>query len=81
MRRSLSLAAATLAIALGGCGGNEERGGLSAEEEKQLDNAAAMLDDNSMLAVPDDSLVANEAELDAMDGAAASPANEVGNGQ
>lgn len=81
MRRSLSLAVAALAIALGGCGGNEERGGLSAEEEKQLDNAAAMLDDNSMLAVPDDSMVANEAELDAIEAGGGNANAAEGNAQ
>ena len=44
----------------------EGRGGLTAEEERQLDNAAAMLDDN-MIDVSPDSLVANEAELEAID--------------
>jgi len=67
MRKILMVGGLALAMSLAGCGGNEERGGLSAEEEKQLDNAAAMLDENT-LTVPDDSLVANEAELDAMDG-------------
>lgn len=51
---------------LAGCGDNEGRGGLTAEEERQLDNAAAMLDDN-MIDVSPDSLVANEAELEAME--------------
>jgi len=62
---------ATLAL-LAACGGEEGRGGLTAEEERQLDNAASMLDDN-MIDVSPDSLVANEAELDAIeaeDGAA-----------
>lgn len=36
-----------LALALASCGGGEERrGGLSADEERRLDNAAKMLDDN-----------------------------------
>jgi len=81
MRRSLSLAGLALAISLGGCGGNEERGGLSAEEERQLDNAAAMLDENT-LTVPDDSLVANQAELEALDESGPAPAaNETANAQ
>jgi hypothetical protein len=71
MKMSLRVAGLALAISLGGCGGGDEgRGGLSAEEERQLDNAAAMLDENT-LTVPDDSLVANEAELDALDAEAA----------
>lgn len=36
-----------LALALAACGGGEERrGGLSADEERRLDNVAKMLDDN-----------------------------------
>jgi hypothetical protein len=36
-----------LVLALAACGRDEERrGGLSAEEERRLDNAAKMLDDN-----------------------------------
>ena len=83
MKMSLRLAGLALAISLGGCGGGDEaRGGLSPEEERQLDNAAAMLDEN-MLTVPDDSLVANQAELDALDAEAAggAPANGSGNQQ
>ena len=56
------LAGAAL-LALAACGGPEEgRGGLTAEEERQLDNAAEMLDSNMIDASPD-SLVANEAEF------------------
>ena len=51
---------------LAGCGRDEGSGGLTAEEERQLDNAAQMLDDN-MIDVSPDSMVANEAELEAMD--------------
>lgn len=83
MKMSLKLAGLALAISLGGCGGGDEsRGGVSAEEERQLDNAAAMLDDNSMLAVPEDGMVANEAEIEALDAEAAGPpANGSGNAQ
>lgn len=36
-----------LTLALAACGrGEERRGGLSADEEQRLDNAAKMLDDN-----------------------------------
>jgi hypothetical protein len=81
MKMKLRVAGLALAISLGGCGGGDEsRGGLSAEEERQLDNAAAMLDEN-MLTVPDDSLVANEAELDAVDAESSQPANDSGNQQ
>ena len=72
MKTNLMLPAlATLAL-LAACGGEEGRGGLTAEEERQLDNAASMLDEN-MIDVSPDSLVVNEAELDAIeaeDGAA-----------
>ena len=56
---------ATLAL-LTACGSDEGRGGLTAEEERQLDNAASMLDEN-MIDVSPDSLVANAAELDAIE--------------
>ena len=36
----------TLAFAAAACGEPERRGGLSPDEERQLDNAARMLDDN-----------------------------------
>jgi len=51
-------------LALAACGrGNEGAGGLSADEERELDNAAAMLDDNNVFDVSPDSLAANEAEV------------------
>lgn len=52
----LGLAAAALigAAALAGCGEEGGEGGLTAEESRELDNAAEMLD------VPPDSLVADE---------------------
>lgn len=44
MRR---IAPALVFLALAACGrGEERRGGLSADEERRLDNAAKMLDDN-----------------------------------
>jgi hypothetical protein len=55
-----------LALALAGCGGNESRGGLTAEEEQQLDNAARMLDEN-MIDVSPDSLTVDEAEFNLLD--------------
>lgn len=65
MKKSLTFAGLAAAMALGGCGdGAENRGGLTAEEERQLDNAAAMLEDNVFDASAD-SLGANAAELDA----------------
>lgn len=70
--------AAFLLIGLSACGQDEGRGGLTAEEERQLDEAARMLEDN-MIDVSPDSLVANAAELEALEagenGAAAPPAD------
>ena len=64
MRPIMKLAACAAAVAaLAACGDREEgRGGLTAEEERQLDDAAEMLDANMIDASPD-SLVANEGEL------------------
>ena len=76
--------AAFAALALAGCSGQPAAGGLSPEDERQLDNAAAMLDDNTLFDVSPDSLVANEAEIAAEENAAgpsAAPANRSGNAQ
>jgi hypothetical protein len=54
MKQILTLVALAGAAMLAACGGDEERGGVTAEEARQLDNAAEMLD-----ASPD-SLVASE---------------------
>lgn len=44
---SRRLAPLLLILSLAACGrGEERRGGLSADEERRLDNAAKMLDDN-----------------------------------
>ncbi len=79
MRMSLKAAGLAAALALGACGGEADQGagGLTAEEERALDNAAAMLDANN-IDVSADSLVANEAELGAEENAAegAAAANE-----
>ena len=72
MRKTMAIAA--LAV-LAACGDNEGRGGLTAEEERELNKAEAMLNDN-MIDVSPDSLVANEAELEAMDAAADAEAAE-----
>ena len=68
-----ALAAITLLLAA--CGSDEGRGGLTAEEERKLDEAARMLDDN-MIEVPSDGLVVNEAELEAMEAPEGSGAEE-----
>jgi len=63
-------------IALAACGSEPGPGGLSAEEERGLDNAASMIDSPDNIAVPDDSMVANEAEIAAEEQAGApAPAN------
>ena len=81
MKNPLTLCALAAAALLAGCGNDEGRGGLSPEEERQLDNAAAMLDDN-MIDVSPDSLVANEAELEAMESPEAGATGEAaGNAQ
>jgi hypothetical protein len=72
MRKTMAIAALAL---LAACGDNEGRGGLTAEEERELNKAEAMLNDN-MIDVSPDSLVANEAELEAMDAAADAEAAE-----
>jgi hypothetical protein len=51
---------------LAACGREEGPGGISAEEQRRLENAAKMLDDN-MIDVSPDSLVANEAEIEAIE--------------
>ena len=64
---ALRVPALAALAALAGCGGDSS-GGLSAEEERQLNEAAAMLEDNVFDASPD-SLVANEAEIEALESA------------
>lgn len=59
--------------ALAACG-SERDGALSEAEERQLNEAAAMLDDNVVDASAD-SLVANEAEIEALEQSAAPPAD------
>lgn len=77
MKTSLKiLTAAALAASLAGCGrGDQRAGGLSADEEHQLDNAAAMLDDNNNLVLPDDSMSANAEDVAADENAATPSGN------
>jgi hypothetical protein len=64
MTIDLKIAGLAALLALTACGGPEKgAGGLTADEERQLDNAAAMLDANN-IELPDDSLVARPADLD-----------------
>ena len=77
MTTRLKLAGLAALLALAACGREAGPGGVSAEEERGLDNAASMLDSPDNIAVPEDSLVANEAEI-----AAEEQANDVAaNGQ
>lgn len=64
MNTRLAFAALSTLAMLAACGSEPRNGSLSAEDERRLDNAAAMLDDNLIDASPD-SLVANAEELDA----------------
>jgi hypothetical protein len=77
MKTHFAIAGLAALLALAACGSRPGAGGLSAEEERQLDNAAAMLDDNSVFDASPDSLVANEAEIAAEENAA--DANAAGN--
>jgi hypothetical protein len=59
MRASLIAGAAALAL-LAGCGGGEGEGGVTAEESKQLNEAAEMLDASpDSLAAPDETGLGN----------------------
>ena len=49
----------SLAVALAGCGEPERRGGLSPDEERRLDNAARMLDDNMVFDTSGETAPAN----------------------
>lgn len=82
MRRELVLAA-SLMLLLGACSrGADDKSGLTAKERADLDNAAAMLDDNQTIDTSPDSLVLNEgaaaeasAPLEGNQQAAPAPAN------
>lgn len=73
MKRQLCLGTAMLALALSACGG-ERQGGVTAEEDRQLNEAAAMLEDN-VFDTSADSLVAEEAVLENGNAAESAPAN------
>ncbi len=80
MTKSPGLAAGlALAALLGGCGGGGESGGaLTTEEERQLDNAAAMLEDN-VFDTSADSLGANDTDFG--DAVASDAGNATANAQ
>jgi hypothetical protein len=48
-----------LVVATAACGEPERRGGLSPSEERQLDNAAKMLDDNMVIDTSGETAPAN----------------------
>ena len=58
MKRILVSAALAATAVLAGCGDAEERGGVTAEEARELDNAAEMLDTS-----PDSLVASDEAPL------------------
>jgi hypothetical protein len=63
MRKIVAAAAAASLLALGGCGrGGDKEGGLSAEDNRQLDNAAEMLDTSPDSLVPADNAVLGNGE-------------------
>jgi len=82
MRIHAALAAAAL-LALAGCGGGDERGddGLTAKEREQVDNAAAMVENQQTFDTSADSLVLDEnaanaqTDVNALGSAAANEAN------
>ena len=81
MTKRLAYLALAACAALAGCGSNEGSGELSAEDERRLDNAASMLDDN-MVDVSPDSLTANVEELEALEESTEPPvANAAENAQ
>ena len=66
MKTGLKLNMMAALAVLAACGQEEGPGGITAEEQRRLENAAKMLDDN-MIDVSPDSLVANEAEIEAIE--------------
>jgi hypothetical protein len=69
-------------LALAACHSQPTAGGLTADEERALDNAAAMLDQQNVFDTSPDGLAANQAEVDAQDNrAGANAAIRSGNAQ
>jgi hypothetical protein len=61
----LRLATFAALIALAACHSQPTAGGLTPDEERELDNAAAMIDQQNIFEVAPDGLSANEADVDA----------------
>jgi hypothetical protein len=77
----IRFAAFAALLALAGCHSQPTAGGLTPEDERELDNAAAMVEQQNLFTAPD-GLAANEAEIAAQEnGAGASTANRSGNAQ
>jgi len=69
MRKWIAAAAMVPLLALGACGrGDDKAGGLTAEENRQLDNAAEMLDTSPDSLVPADNGALGNGDEAAMDG-------------
>ena len=66
MKTGLKLSMMAALVVLAACGQEEGPGGITAEEQRRLENAARMLDDNMVELFPDN-LVANEAEIEAIE--------------
>ncbi len=72
MTTPFKLAGFAALLALAACGEEKGPGGVTADEESRLDNAASMVDDNGTLALPDDGLRVEGNEAEPEDGNAAS---------
>ena len=75
----IPFAALAALLALASCSSQPTAGGLSADDERALDNAAAMLDQPNVFDTAPDSVAANETEAAPPESAA--PANRSGNAQ
>jgi len=67
-------------LALAACHSQPTAGGLTAEEERELDNAAAMLDQQNLFDAAPDGLAANNADF-APQGNGGNDTNRSGNAQ
>jgi hypothetical protein len=77
MRNSVGLVVAAALLALGACGGDEPReGGVTAEESKQLNEAAEMLDASPDGLVAGDETGLGNGEAGSAEAAEAAAGNE-----
>jgi len=78
----IALAPLAALLALAACSSQPTAGGLTADDERELSNAAAMLDQQNIFATSPDDLAANEAAAPVeANGAGAGPTNRSGNAQ